>query len=166
LSINRYFPYSAFRKGQLDAIKFILEVFRENSIGLLHAPTGIGKTIAALTSYLALLDEKPDARLIILTRTKSQAFMYIKELNRIRKKINLDISYVTFRSKKDMCLLAMRSNKFRSMPYHAFLKACEVLKKRNKCPFFRRSYDRGIPSERLIKASQDVMNIGASYFSY
>lgn len=163
LSIRRYFPYNEFRRGQLDAAKFILDVFKENSIGLLHAPTGIGKTVAALVSYLALRDEDPDARLIILTRTKSQAFMYIKELNNIRDKAGINVPYVTFRSKRDMCLLAMRSEKLRSLQYHTFLKACEILKRENKCPFFRRSYDRGIPSERLVKASQEVLEAGASY---
>ncbi len=163
MSIEKYFPYKEFRKGQRDAIKFILDVFQENSIGLLHAPTGIGKTVAAITSYLALLDTNPDAKLVVLTRTKSQSYMYIRELDRIREKMSVSIAYVTFRSKRDMCLLARRSKKLISLPYHSFLKACEVLKRRNKCPFFRRSYDKGIPSETLISASREAMSVGASY---
>ncbi len=165
MSIDVYFPYRYYRKGQLESINFIKEVLKERAIGLLHAPTGIGKTIAALVSYLSFKEQNPDAKLVILTRTKSQMFMYVKETERIKRKKNLSINYVTFRSKKDMCLIALRSEKIKGLPYHAFLKACEVLKRKQKCSFFRKSYDSGMPSDRLVQAAQEVLITGASYLN-
>ena len=157
------FPYEKFRRGQLEAIRFIKSVFEEEAIGFLHAPTGIGKTISALTAYLSMVGSESLTKLVILTRTKNQAYMYVKELERIRKKGVVIPDYVVFRSKKDMCLLARRSERLRKAPYHIFLKACELLKRQNRCPYYKRSYDLGVPTKHLVFAAEEVSSRGASY---
>ncbi|MDO5734486.1 MAG: ATP-dependent DNA helicase [Eubacteriales bacterium] len=49
------FPYSNFRKGQREMTETVLRIILENSIGLLQAPTGLGKTLATLYPALRAL---------------------------------------------------------------------------------------------------------------
>jgi len=162
------FPYKRFRKGQQEAIKFITNVFNEDAIGFLHAPTGIGKTISALVAHL--LSSRSDIRkLVVLTRTKSQAHIYVKEIEQIKTKLSeigdKQLRYVVFRSKKDMCPIARKKDRLRRMPYAIFLKACELLKSEKKCTFFNKSYTGGIPSGLLTMAAEEAIEKGASWLN-
>ncbi len=163
-NLRSIFPYETLRRGQLDAIKFISDVFKEGAIGFLHAPTGIGKTIAALTAYFISMRNGRE-KLVVLTRTKSQAQIYIEELERIRQHVkdNLNFSYVVFRSKKDMCLIARKSARIGKLPYTIFLRVCDSLKKQGRCPYYNNCYRSGVPTTSLINAAEEAKTKGASW---
>ena len=67
-----WFPYEP-RPHQERALRYAEEVFSEGTVGLLSADCGIGKTIAALSGYLAARVNDPGSRLLVLTRTHSQS---------------------------------------------------------------------------------------------
>lgn len=145
-TLEDLFPYREFRRYQRNLIDFIHTTLTNDNIGIVYAPTGIGKTISILVAHL--LD--PKDKIIILTRTKSQSMIYAKEIRRIKKKIGNDITYVFLRSKHELCSLTHLSEKIRNLPYSVFLKICEKMKSEGKCKFYRRSVFNGEFTERLI----------------
>ncbi len=160
MPIDELFPYPNYRKGQKETIIFIKNVIESGSIGLLHAPTGIGKTISALTAYFSAFKEE-GSKGFFLTRTKSQAMIYVKELRKISRKIG-DIPFVIMRSKKDYCLIARQSKKIRDLPYYAFVRFCEVMRSTDRCPYYKNTYKKGKPTEALLNAELELLEIGAT----
>lgn len=86
------FPFDDFRSGQKEIIKISQRVFSNEEVGLLHAPTGLGKTAAVLTGFFSLGRDHPFEHLFALSRTKSQSKIYIDELEKIRSE-NTGIGY-------------------------------------------------------------------------
>ena len=156
-SLEDVFPYSEFRKYQRGLIDKIYDVFSSNKIGVVYAPTGIGKTISVLTAHLL----EPTDKLIILTRTKNQAAIYSKELDRIKKKLG-DLQYVFIRSKHDFCAIASRSEKIRNLPYTVFIKICEYLKKRGRCPYYSQTIVNGEFSDLVREVGSSLFETGAT----
>lgn len=148
--LKHYFPYEAFREGQREIITFAQNVFTGEKIGLLHAPTGVGKTAAALTGYFSEAERTSSDRLMALTRTKSQAKIYIEELAKIDEK-GESISYSIIRSKKDLCSMKERKD-LQDLPYHKFLRVCQLMRLNRQCPHFEKSYDGNFPSSALRHA--------------
>jgi len=163
LNIQEIFPYKKYRKGQEKAILFIKETLANRKIGLLYAPTGIGKTIAALTGYVA--SKKEDSKLVVLTRTKNQAEIFVREIRYLNKKSLRDtpLKFVVFRSKMDMCLLRKIKANIKKMPYKQFLVYCELLKKRKKCPFYSNCYESGEPTQIFLAGIEKALNLGGTF---
>jgi len=154
--IEEVFPYREFREHQRELINFLRDLFVEEKIGLVYAPTGLGKTIAALTAHLV----EPSDRLIVVTRTKNQLAIYAKELGMLRRKVG-DITYVFFRSKQELCSIARRT-KLGKLPYAVFVRICEKLKREGKCPYYANSVRDGEPTSELLNVSRHLAEVGAT----
>lgn len=115
------FPYSNVRSGQKQFMEDAARAFKEGRVLLAHAPTGIGKTVAALT---AAVENAGDRKIFFLTSKQSQHRMAIETLRDIRK----DVSGVDVISKQHMCPLEESS----TLPYAAFEKFCNQVG-RSRC---------------------------------
>lgn len=155
--LDEIFPYSSFRPYQRQLIEFIFDTLDKEKICLAYAATGLGKSIAVLTAHL--LD--PRSKLFICTRTKSQAKIYAKELEILRRKIS-DITYTFIRSKQELCAVVSGSKKLQKVPYGVFIKICEALKRTNRCPYFATSFYEGAYSSRHISTATTLLERGAT----
>lgn len=128
--MERFFPYRDFRPFQRELAEAILDGFRSGKIVLVNAPTGLGKTAAALAAALAYAEEV-GAKVVYLVRTKNEMLQPIKELARIRAK-GVDLKYAFLRNKQDMCCY----RELRGLPYAEFLAECRYLRGLGKCKYF------------------------------
>ena len=157
-TLEDIFPYPKFRKHQRNLIDFIYTTLIDDKIGIVYAPTGIGKTISVLVAHL--LD--PKEKLIVLTRTKNQSAIYAKEIRKIKEKIDDKISFVFIRSKHELCALAHKSEKIKNLPYSVFLRICERMKSQGKCKFYKRSVSDGQFTDRLVEITQKFLPQGGT----
>jgi DNA excision repair protein ERCC-2 len=122
------FPYT-FREGQKELVEFI---HREAPGGevCVNAATGFGKTpviLAALLPY-TLEDE---AKVIWAVRTGTETDRPIEELKEICRKKRIKLFGLSYRGKRDMCLLARETG--RELDYQDVSFLCRV--KGDKCKY-------------------------------
>ncbi len=130
LSPLNFFPY----KPRGDQRKIINKIYKLASQGkkiLFQAPTGYGKTPVVLAALLPLALEY-GIPIIWAVRTGGETDRVIEELEVIAGK-NQRLFGLSFRGKKDMCLLA------RDMDINDYESVSELCKRRkNKCPYYER----------------------------
>ncbi len=91
-----FFPYEP-RPFQDEVVS---RIYTSDQL-LLSAPTGIGKSISALCGFLA--DREEDEKIIVLTRTKSQARIYQEEMAAISKHLQRPFLTLHMKSKQELC---------------------------------------------------------------
>jgi Rad3-related DNA helicases len=99
--VERFFPYDSFRPLQRELAAAILDGFRSGRVVLANAPTGLGKTAAALAAALAYAEEV-EAKVLYLVRTKNEVLQPLSELARLRAR-GVEVRYAFLRNKQDMC---------------------------------------------------------------
>lgn len=100
-----YFPFNPypdqlFFMKDLDHLINSNEIENPNRIGLFEAPTGFGKTAAALAALLPC-----GKRIVYLTRTHTQMAQVAKEIRRINKTKGLTLDCVVRGSRRWLCLV-------------------------------------------------------------
>jgi DNA excision repair protein ERCC-2 len=91
-----FFPYEP-RPFQDEIIS---RIYTSDQL-LLSAPTGIGKSVSALCGFLG--DRRRDEKIIVLTRTKSQAKIYQQEMAAISKHLKRPHLTLHLTSKYETC---------------------------------------------------------------
>ncbi len=127
-----YFPYEL-REFQREFIEHLIKNIEDRHV-IIHAPTGFGKTICTLAPLLKY--ERP---IIWAVRTGNETDRVIEELKVIVKKKNINIFGLSFRGKKDMCLVVRNIKE--EMDYEEASFLCRVKKK--KCKYYKnlRNFD-------------------------
>ncbi|MEM4142209.1 MAG: DEAD/DEAH box helicase family protein, partial [Thermoplasmata archaeon] len=95
----KYFPYE-FRENQEEMYKFIKKYVDDYPI-CIQAPTGFGKTPITLSSLL-----EKGRNILWVVRTGTETDRPIEELKKINEKHGTNFLGISFRGKRDMCLLA------------------------------------------------------------
>ena len=152
-----FFPYSP-RNDQRKAIKKIYEYASKGENIFFQAPTGYGKTPVILAALLPLAIEY-DLPIIWAVRTGGETDRVIEELVEIDRKTDEDLFGLSFRGKKDMCLLARQIG---VKDFDSVTELCRKLK--NKCPFYAnlKNKDLGdIGSSPLIFS--DILETGKAH---
>ncbi|MEM0018073.1 MAG: helicase C-terminal domain-containing protein [Candidatus Korarchaeum sp.] len=147
----KHFPYAP-RKYQREVMEAIRRAAERGVSFCLHAPTGFGKTPVVLS---ALLDVAEDgSRIIWAVRTGNETDRPIEELKVISKRRS---SFgISFRGKKDMCLLARRMG---ISSQEGVSNLCRMM--RESCPYLRNlRRGEGIELEDPVKFSE-VLDIAS-----
>ncbi len=145
---NTFFPFSTIRDGQKEFLGDVRKVVESRGILLAHAPTGIGKTVAALAPALEYA-LKNDKVVFFLTPKQSQHKIAVDTLKLIKRVREVDFTVVDVISKQAMCPRDI------SREYYAvFNELCKFEQKTRKCRFFRK-YDRMV-GERIAK---EIMHV-------
>jgi len=129
-------PYPL-REGQDQLVQFIRGAVCSGSVCLAHAPTGIGKTLAALLGALPCVGE--ERKLLYSVNRKNQIPIILKEIAAINRANKTHYTAVSFASKLDLC----RDEELRALGYSDFLRACELRRKSGSCPFFEALFEPG-----------------------
>jgi len=132
--MNKFlFPHENIRPVQDKLINCLEKALKEKNSVIVHAPTGLGKTAAALSPALSLTYQKHDSVIFFLTSRHTQHKIVIDTVNKIKNKFNLDLIATSIIGKKWMCLQPgseiMNSNDFAEF--------CKSMKEENKCDFYK-----------------------------
>ncbi|MFQ6137082.1 MAG: ATP-dependent DNA helicase [Candidatus Hydrothermarchaeales archaeon] len=100
---SAYFPYT-FRENQEDFIRFVQRGIERHNV-CLNAPTGFGKTPGILAGLLPIAKEH-GFKIIWAVRTGNETDRPIEELKVMNERLGIRVAGLSFRGKKDMCLLA------------------------------------------------------------
>jgi len=127
-----FFPYAKVRPFQDEFIKTIFDAVKEGRSAAVEGSNGLGKTIAALSACLPKAVEK-NLKILYVARTHRQHDRVIEELKTISGKQR--VSGLSIRGRHEMCL--NRFVKSNAQDARAVMEICELLKAKNRCPYFR-----------------------------
>ncbi|PKK85499.1 MAG: hypothetical protein CVT48_05175, partial [Thermoplasmata archaeon HGW-Thermoplasmata-1] len=129
-SLSGYFPYPQMREGQREFVSDWSHSLGEGGILLAYAPTGIGKTAAALAP--AVEYAKASGKTVcFLTSKQSQHHVAIETLRLMVGRCAKPIGVVDMINKQDMCPLPEARELFSKR----FLEFCAARQKRRSCEF-------------------------------
>ena len=124
-----FFPYKP-REGQEELMEFILRSVDRGAV-CLNASTGFGKTPAILA---ALLPRAKRGRIIWAVRTGNETDRPIEELKVINEVLGKEFFGLSYRGKRDMCLLARDLTLEGEMDYQDVAFLCE--NRRRRCEYY------------------------------
>jgi DNA excision repair protein ERCC-2 len=156
-----YFPYSP-RQHQERAVSLAAKTFSSNTVGLLQADCGIGKSIAVLSGYLASRPLTPDTRLFVLTRTHSQSKVFETELEVLRSVVP-HLTATTMVSRVHVCPIR---HEMESLGHTGFMRACAGMIKTGQCIYYWNFYSRGssegkpVIHEGAYRTIEDLLETG------
>jgi len=126
-----YFPFSRVRAIQSDMIKDVYNAIKDKKNIIMHAPTGIGKTIAVLAPALSFA-MKNNLTIFYLTSRQTQHRIVVDTLKQIKQKFGIGFECADIIGKKWMCL----QNGVDIMASGLFHEYCKALRDENKCEFY------------------------------
>lgn len=149
------FPHEKVRDVQDKLIKDVFEAIKNKNNMVIHAPTGIGKTVSVLAPALsyAIKNEKT---IFFLTSRHTQHMIAIDTLKKIKKKFPDKFTVADIIGRKWMCLQpavhALHSSEFTVY--------CKKLREDNQCEFYSRIREKGKLSVRAKKVLDDIKTSG------
>ena len=138
------FPYPKKRKNQEIMIQKVEDCIKNNKNLLIHAPTGIGKTAGVLYPATKIASEL-GLNVFFLTPRHSQHLIALETLKKMGEKRGIDII-----GKKWLC-----NYFYDDLGPADFQELCDYLKKKEKCEFYNRVFEKGeITKEAKIKIKE------------
>lgn len=128
------FPYKP-RPRQLEVAEEISRALKSTNV-VFEAPTGFGKTPVILYSLLPYIEQ--GRRVVWAVRTGSETDRPVEELAVFRRKLGLRLVGLSYRGKRDMCLLAERFGT--RLDYSEVSYICS--RERSRCKFYRNLDDK------------------------
>jgi len=125
------FSHDVVRPSQLDLMNFISESINNKRNAVAHAPTGLGKTAAALCPAVELALKK-DLVVFFLTSRHTQHKIVLETAKKIMNKNNMHFNVVSLIGKKHMCAQGNVEN----LPSGDFAVFCKSLVEAEQCEFF------------------------------
>ncbi len=124
------FPYPEVRPFQDELMQV---VFTADAM-LASVPTGAGKSVASLCAFLA--DRMEGEKVVVLTRTKSQAEIFLREAGRISRHAGRLLA-VHLHSKQDLCPVFRDED----TTYEEFLELCRLSRCTHRETFRQRVHE-------------------------
>ena len=126
-----YFPYPKVRDIQSNMISDVYNALKDKKHIIMHAPTGIGKTISALAPALSFA-MRNNLTIFFLTSRQTQHKIVVDTLKQIKQKFDINLECADIIGKKLMCL----QNGVESMSSSSFHEYCKSLRDENQCEFY------------------------------
>ncbi len=138
MSLPHLFRFDNARPNQDRMMSDIRGALEGRRSLLINAPTGIGKTDAAISSTLEFA-MKEGLKVFFLTPKISQHKIAVESLSGIREKFALDIGYLDMVGKRNLCV----NTKVNYIEGESFYRSCENLVKAKRCPYYTRAKEKG-----------------------
>jgi DNA excision repair protein ERCC-2 len=126
------FPFDNIREPQKRFMDIVYRAISEGKHCIVSAPTGVGKTAAALVPAVKHLLEKKAKRIIFLTTRHTQHRIAIETISKINEKNNISLKIGDIIGKRWMCS-QLNADKMRSSDFFEF---CKSLRKSDRCEFY------------------------------
>lgn len=143
------FPFGRVRPIQDEMIKNVVKNLNLKKHMLIHAPTGIGKTVAVLSPALSL-SIKEGLNIFFLTPKHTQHQIVIETLKKIKEKYSLNLIAADLIGKKWLCPIPG----INELSSREFMDYCNDLRKEEKCPFYKNTRKKG----ELTKTAEETIN--------
>ncbi|MFH1399815.1 MAG: ATP-dependent DNA helicase [Candidatus Woesearchaeota archaeon] len=129
--MKNLFPYEKIRPVQKQLMQKIDEVIKNSTNLIVHAPTGLGKTVAALCPALnyAL---KNKLTILFLTSRHTQHIIAVETLKEINQKFSVEIKAIDIIGKKWMCPVPGIETLYSS----DFADYCRAMREEGKCEYY------------------------------
>lgn len=128
--VSLKFPYKP-RPRQLEVAREVSAALKSTNV-VLEAPTGFGKTPVVLSAILPFIEK--GRRFVWAVRTGSETDRPVEELAVFRRELGLKLVGLSFRGKRDMCLLARRFGS--DLDYSEVSYICS--RERSRCRYYRK----------------------------
>src|SRR3989338_6372307 len=125
------FPYDHVRDVQKEMLSLVDDAIMNGKKVIIHAPTGLGKTAAALAPAIKN-SIKNDLTVFFLTSRHTQHQIAIKTLKEIKDKYSLNFTATDIIGKKWMCSFPEVEN----LSSNDFADYCKSIRKDDKCEFY------------------------------
>jgi len=132
------FPHDEVRPIQEELIRAINKAITSQQNLIAHAPTGLGKTAAALGPALREALKK-DLTVFFLTSRHTQHKLAMETVNQIKEKYKLNFTAVDIIAKKWLCLQPGIDKLYP----REFADYCKKVKEDDLCDFYAKSRDKG-----------------------
>ncbi len=139
------FPFPKKRDSQEEMIDNIESCLKEKKNMLIHAPTGIGKTVSALYPAVKFASEN-NLTVFFLTPRHSQHTIAIETLKKIG-----DVKVTNIIGKRLFC-----NYLYDEMGSAEFHDLCNYLKKEGKCEHYNKTYKKGELTEEAKKKVDEI----------
>lgn len=147
-----FFPFKVIRNVQKELMDTIAKTIESKSSLVVHAPTGLGKTIASLGPALKLAENK-GLTIFFLTSRHTQHDIAVETLQEIHKKYDIKLPIVDIIGKKWMCL----QGGIDLLTSGEFSEYCRKVKEDKKCEYYSNARDnKGEPTKKAIYALQGL----------
>ncbi|RMF06745.1 ATP-dependent DNA helicase, partial [Candidatus Woesearchaeota archaeon] len=127
------FPFQRIRKSQKEMLNAVERALRKRRHLIVHAPTGLGKTIASLGPALKYAEEN-DKTVFFVTSRHTQHIIAVETLRRISEKFGRQIVAADIIGKKWMCLQKNVQVLFSG----EFAEYCRKLIEEKKCEYYEK----------------------------
>ncbi len=145
------FPFDTARKEQDRLLARISLAIANRQNLLVHAPTGLGKTVSALGPALAHASKDDKLVVMFLTSRHTQHKLAIDTIRAIKEKYSLDLSAVSITGKMWMCAQPGVQGLYSG----EFADYCRKLKENKKCMFFQNTRKSG----KLTDHAKKVLSV-------
>lgn len=129
--MNAYFPYDNVREEQDKLLDAVGRAVKSQGTLVAHAPTGLGKTAAALSPTLKYAIEN-DKTIVFMTSRHTQHKLALETLKKIKARHQLTFEVVNLVGKKWLCLQT-NSDRLRSKDFSDY---CKTLREDKQCVFY------------------------------
>lgn len=145
------FPFQKKRESQDELIQKVEDCIKNRKNLLIHAPTGIGKTIGVLYPAVKLAS-KLGLNVFFLTPRHSQHIIALETLKKMG-----NIKAVDIIGKKWFC-----NYLYDDLDSRDFQELCNYLKKEEKCEFYNNTYKKG---ELTLEAKDKIKELEKKIYS-
>jgi len=128
--VEEFFPYRSLRPYQDDFINAVYGAIEERKQIVIEGSNGLGKTVSVLSACLPFVKEN-DLQLLYVAKTHRQHDRVIEELKAIGRRQK--VSGISLRGRSEMCFHPLITH--HPADARAAMEICEILKKRNRCPY-------------------------------
>ncbi len=126
--LKKHFPYKDIRPMQDDLMKDINDAVINGTNLIAHAPTGLGKTVAALVPAI-LKAKKDNMKVLFLTSRNTQHLLAMNTLRDIKSKI--DSISIDLVGRRHLCPQSVPNFSAGDLSEY-----CKLLKKEDRCPYY------------------------------
>jgi len=145
------FPHDEVRPIQEDLIRAINKAITTQQNLIAHAPTGLGKTAAALSPAIREALKK-DLTVFFATSRHTQHKLAMETIDQIRQKYKLSFTAVDIIGKKWLCL---QPNIDKLYP-REFAEYCKKMKEDELCDFYNRTREKGEATKAALEVIQGL----------
>jgi DNA excision repair protein ERCC-2 len=144
------FPYDNIRPVQDSFMKDVSAALLKKTDLIVHAPTGLGKTIGVLSPALMFALENKK-KILFLTSRQTQHMLAVETLKDIKEKCHAEISVADIIGKKWMCPQEGTDGLYSG----EFAEYCRTMKEGGKCEFYNKTKKTGKLTVEGKKAFED-----------